>query len=78
MLVVNYFSVTVVNYYSIIHIYVDGNLVSREDDIVRDENVRSIGANVSDGSVLMLKVIATSNVSYNTCFITDTELTQIQ
>lgn len=61
-----------------VEIYVDGNLVSREDDIVRDENVRSIGANVSDGSVLMIKVIATSNVSYNTCFITDTELTQIQ
>lgn len=61
-----------------VEVYVDGNLVSREDDIVRSENIRPIGANVSDGNVLMIKVIGSSNIYGNICYISDAELTQLK
>ena len=61
-----------------VEIYVDNNIVSRVDDILRDEQVRSISANVSGGKVLEIKVIGTSNAHYNVCYITDTELTVLE
>lgn len=57
-----------------VEIYVDDILVSRVDDIVRDEHVRPISASVNGGKVLMIKVIRTNNRSNNICYITDTSL----
>ena len=60
-----------------VEIYVDGNIVSRADDIIRDETVRTISANVNGGNVLMIKVIGTADTYNNICFISDAELTQL-
>ena len=61
-----------------VEIYVDKNLVSRIDDILRDEQVRPISANVYGGKVLEIKVIGTADEYYNICYITDTELTMLE
>ena len=61
-----------------VEIYVDNNIISRVDDILRDEQVRPISANVNGGKVLEIKMIGTSSEYYNICYITDTELTMLE
>lgn len=60
-----------------VEIYVDGTFVSRVDDVVRDEAVRPIRANVIGGNVLEIRVIRLGNTAHNICFISDSELTKI-
>jgi len=61
-----------------IEIYVDNVLVGRADDIVRNEEVRPVSANVNGGSVLMIKVIGQTSEYDNVCYITDTEITTLE
>lgn len=61
-----------------VEIYVDGALVGRVDNIVRDENVRPISVSVNGGKVLMIKAINTNSKGNSYCYISDTKLTVLQ
>lgn len=61
-----------------IEIYVDDVLVGRVDDIVRDENIRSISVSVNGGKVLMIKAVNTNASSYSYCYVSDTNLALLQ
>ena len=61
-----------------VEIYVDDVLVGRVDNIVRDENVRPISVSVNGGKVLMIKVINTNSKSGSFCYVSDTDLTDLQ
>ena len=61
-----------------IEIYVDDVLVGRVDDIVRDENVRSISVSVNGGKVLMIKAVNTNSAGNSYCYVSDTNLALLQ